>query len=88
MIDWKPKITLAKGERQRDRVLNEREQAIYLAACNQPWKDGATIMLGTAMRPGEVLALRWERIIFNDKNSGLIQIAEGSPKQRVDTCQW
>lgn len=79
-IDRKPKITLATGERQRDRVLNEREQEIYLAACNQPWKDGATIMLGTAMRPGEVFALRWERIVFNNESSGLIQIAEGKSK--------
>jgi integrase len=79
-IDRKPKISLAKGERQRDRVLNEREQAIYLAACNQPWKDAATIMLGTAMRPGEVFALRWERIVFNDQDGGLIQIADGKSK--------
>ena len=78
MIDRKPKITLAKGERQRDRVLNEREQTMYLAACNQPWKDGATIMLGSAMRPEEVFALRGERIIL--KNGGLIQIAEGKSK--------
>jgi integrase len=82
-IDRKPKISLAKGEHQRDRVLNAHEQEIYLAACNQPWKDGATIMLGTAMRPGEVFAMRWERITFNDKNGGLIQISEGkSPAAR------
>jgi integrase len=77
-IDRKPKITLAKGERQRERVLNAREQETYLAACNQPWKDGATIMLSTAMRPGEVFALRWERIILKDR--GLIQVAEGKSK--------
>src|SRR5215831_17185587 len=79
-IERKPKITLAKGERQRERVLNEREQVIYLDACNQPWKDAATIILGTAMRPGEVFALRWERVVFNDENGGLIQIADGKSK--------
>ena len=79
-IDRRPKISLAKGERQRDRVLNEREQGIYLTACNQPWRDGATVMLGTAMRPSEVFSLRWERIVFNDQDGGLIQITEGKSK--------
>jgi integrase len=31
-----PKISLAKGERQRDRVLSEDEAMRYLAACAQP----------------------------------------------------
>jgi len=79
-IERKSKITLAKGERQRERVLSDREQVIYLGACNQPWKDATTIILGTAMRPGEVFALRWERVVFNDENGGLIQIAEGKSK--------
>lgn len=87
-IERKPKITLAKGERQRERVLSDREQVIYLGACNQPWTDAATIILGTAMRPGEVFALRWERVVFNDENGGSIQIAEGKSKLRVDTFQW
>jgi integrase len=50
-----PKITLAKGERQREGVLTEREVKAYLDACHQPWKDCPTIMLGTGMRTGEVL---------------------------------
>ncbi len=49
----RPKITLAKGERQRERVLTRTEVERYLKACEQPWKDCATIMLGTGMRPGE-----------------------------------
>lgn len=80
VIERRPKITMAKGERQRDRVLNDREQAIYLAECSQPWKDGATIILGTAMRPGEVFSLRWERIEFNERAGGLIQIVDGKSK--------
>lgn len=52
---------------------------IYLAACAQPWRDGATIMLGTGMRPGEVFALRWEHIAMNGK-AGLLQVTEGKSK--------
>lgn len=78
-IDRRPKITLAKGERQRDRVLQDAEISIYLAACEQPWRDCALLMLGTAMRPGEVFALRWERVVLSDAG-GMLQIAEGKSK--------
>jgi integrase len=78
-IDRRPKITLAKGERQRDRVLSDREVAAYVAACDQPWRDAVTVMLGTGMRPGEVFALRWERVLLNGEG-GLIQVAEGKSR--------
>jgi integrase len=72
-MDRMPKITLAKGERQRERVLTEKEVNSYLDACPQPWRDAATIMLGTGMRPGEAFALRWETILLNG-SGGLLQI--------------
>jgi integrase len=71
----RPKITLAKGERQRERVLDPDEVDRYLKACDQPWHEAATIMLGTGMRPGEVFALRWERVLLNG-SGGLIQITD------------
>src|SRR5215467_12240897 len=64
-LSHKPKITLAKGERQRERVLTDAEVNAYLAACDQPWRDAATVMLGTGMRPGEVFSLRWEHVLLN-----------------------
>lgn len=78
-LDRKPRIPLAKGERQRDRVLTDAEVAIYLSNCRQPWKDAATLILGTGMRPGEVYGLRWEFVLLNGP-SGLIQISEGKSK--------
>jgi len=78
-IDRRPKITLAKGERQRERVLTDAEVTRYLEVCEQPWRDVATIMLGTGMRPGEVFALRWERVLLNG-DGGLIQISQGKTK--------
>ena len=78
-LDRMPKITLAKGERQRERVLTENEVSAYLKVCPQPWKDGATIMLGTGMRPGEVFALRWENILLNG-SGGLLQITDGKSR--------
>ena len=78
-IDRKPKISLAKGERQRDRVLTDLEIDRYVKACEQPWRDAALIMLGTGMRPGEVLSLRWENVLLS-ADSGLIQITTGKSK--------
>jgi integrase len=78
-LDRMPKITLAKGERQRERVLTDTEVSLYLGACAQPWRDAATVMLGTGLRPSEVLSLRWERIHLNG-SCGLLQIAAGKSK--------
>jgi integrase len=78
--DRRPKITLAKGERQRERVLTATEVDRYLKACEQPWKDCATIMLGTGIRPGEVFALRWEAVLLNQDRTGLVQITRGKSK--------
>ncbi|MGH9451291.1 MAG: tyrosine-type recombinase/integrase, partial [Terriglobia bacterium] len=78
-LDKMPKIGLVKGERQRERVLTDSEAERYLAACPQPWRDVATIMLGTGMRPAEVRRLRWEHVLLNG-HGGLIRIAEGKSK--------
>ncbi len=73
------RITLAKGERQRDRVLTDAEWQQYISHAPQPWRDGAILIRGTGMRPGEVCLLRWENIYLNG-NGGLIQITEGKTK--------
>jgi len=78
-IERQPKVTLAKGERQRERVLTESEVAKYLEACPQPWRDVATILLGTAMRPSEAFSLRWEHIHLNG-SGGLIQVTQGKSR--------
>lgn len=73
------KISLAKGEKQRDRVLSDYEWEQYICECPQPWRDAALIIRGTGMRPGEVFALRWENIHLNG-TGGLIQITGGKTR--------
>lgn len=73
------KITLAKGERQRDTILRDVDWQRYIAKCPQPWRDAAIIVRGTGMRPGEAFALRWENIYLNG-TGGLIQVTEGKTK--------
>jgi integrase len=79
-LDRRPKITVkADDEHKRERTLTEQEAERYLSACPQPWRDVATIMLSTGMRPGEVYKLRWEHIALTG-HGGLIQITEGKSK--------
>ena len=78
-LDRMPRIPLAKGERQRERVLTDAEIKLYLNNCRQPWKDAATLILGTGMRPGEVYGLRWEFVLLNG-HGGMIQVSEGKSK--------
>lgn len=75
-LDRRPKIALAKGENKRTRVLTEDEGRAYLAASPQPWRDVATIILGTGARPDEVFRLRWEQIEWRD-GGGIIHILRG-----------
>lgn len=78
-LDRMPKLTLVKGERQRERVLTDAEISAYLAACPQPWKDCATILLGTGVRPSECFSLRWEAVYLNG-DGGMIQITQGKSR--------
>jgi integrase len=71
------KVTLASGEVQRDRVLTEKESEKYLAACPQPWKDCAAIILDEGFRPSEVFSLCWPHVSF--ENSA-IAIVDGKSK--------
>ena len=79
-LDKPVRVALAPGERQRDRVLTEKESEDYLKACPQPWRDCATIILDEGFRPGEVFALRWPHIFLNEDDTGLIQIVDGKSK--------
>jgi integrase len=78
-LDKPVRIPLAKGERQRDRVLSDGEIKLYLDNCRQPWKDAAILILGTGKRPGEVYTLRWESVLLNG-SGGLIQVCEGKSR--------
>ena len=64
-LDKPLRVPLAKGERQRDRVLTDAEITLYLDNCRELWKDAATLIPGTGMRSGEVYGLRWEFVLLN-----------------------
>jgi integrase len=78
-LDRAPKVPLAKGERQRDRVLTEQEATDHLSACPQPWRTWPRSSLGKGCAPGECYVLRWEHVLLNG-HGGLIQVARGKSK--------
>lgn len=78
-LDKPVKVGLAKGERQRDRVLTEEELTAYLAKCPQPWQDCATIIADEGMRPSEVFGLQWPHVLLNG-SGGLIHIISGKSR--------
>lgn len=78
-LDKPIKVVLAKGEKQRDRVLSDKELTAYLAKCPQPWRDCATMIADEGMRPSEVFALQWPHLLLNG-TGGLIHIVSGKSK--------
>ena len=80
-LNKSPKVVLVKGETRRERVLTDSEAERYLAACPEPWRDVATIMLGSGACPGELYELRWENVILNGQG-GWFHIVKGKTKAR------
>ena len=88
-LDRMPRITLAKGERQRDRIVTDDEFFAYIAKALQPWRDVATCIFHVGICPGELYRMRWEHLLFiagddwtPGKPLGLIRIAEGKTRAR------
>ena len=57
VINRVPRIRLLGGEKNREFVLDRSKEEAYLAACPQPLKDVATLMLCTGLRLGEALQM-------------------------------
>jgi integrase len=78
-----PKVQLLSGEQTRDYVLRREQEAAYLAACPQPLKDAALLILDTGLRVGEALALTWGDLTLEPaqgKKFGYVQIRKGKNK--------
>jgi hypothetical protein len=79
-IDRAPKFALAKGERQRERVVTQAEFLAYLELCRQPWRDVATVLYGTGNAARRSLQAPVGACSLERYRGGLIQIAEGKTK--------
>ena len=79
VIDRVPQISLLAGEHQREFTLSREHEAEYLAACSQPLRDCALLMLDTGLRVGEALALEWRDVRLSPE-PGYVQVREGKSR--------
>ena len=82
-IDRVPRIRLLPGERNRTFVLNFEQERLYLEFATQPLRDIALLLLGTGMRVGEALGLRWVDVHLDPAPTarhGYIRIWEGKSR--------
>jgi len=79
VIDRLPQIRLLAGEHRREFVVSREQEEKYLAACPQPLRDAATLMLDTGLRVGEALALEWRDVRLSPE-PGYIQVREGKSR--------
>jgi integrase len=83
VVNRVPKITLLRGERNREFVLSHSLESKYLEAAPQPLHDVATLILETGMRPGEAVHLRWADVYLNPAvhaKFGYVAVRKGKSK--------
>jgi integrase len=70
-------IKLLPGERRREHVVGQDEEARYLAATSEPLASVAIALADTGMRPDECFRLRWEAITWAHGRNGTFLITHG-----------
>ncbi len=77
-VDWGfveqvPKTKMLSGERHREFVLSQEEEAKYLAAAPELLASVAIVLADTGMRPEECYRLQWEYVTWvNGRNCSLL----------------
>jgi integrase len=87
VIEYVPKIRLSGTGKQVERILTDTEEEEYIENAPQPLRDFAVVCLDTSLRPGEVLRLRWENVVFAVRREpvGHLQVIEGKSKNAKRT---
>jgi integrase len=77
VIPAAPRIKLLRGERHRERVITQAEEAKYLAAAPEPLGGIATLLIDSGMRPEECFRLRWENVTWVNGRNGTMLVTHG-----------
>jgi integrase len=73
LIDVAPKFKILSGANVRSWILSPEREPKYLAACTEPLRTVATIILDAGLRPDECFRLKWENVRWiDDKRAVLI----------------
>src|SRR5215472_15360663 len=84
-----PKIKFLPGERHRERVVGQLEEAKYLAAAAEPLASVAAVLVDTGLRPEECFRLRWEVITWANGRHGKLLVTHGktaAARREVPMC--
>ena len=85
MIDRVPRLRLLRGERQREFVLSQEQEKLYLAALPHPLGDVAVVLLDCGLRLGEALSLEWPQVHLEPANGamfGYLTVLSGKAKSK------
>jgi len=77
VIEKPPKVKLLPGERHREHVVSQEEEARYLASAPEPLASIATVLADSGMRPDECYRLRWEAITWVNGRNGTMLVTHG-----------
>ena len=76
-VEAAPKIKLLTGERHRERVVSQADEAKYLAAAPEPMGSIAAVLCDTGMRPEECFRLSWEAVTWVNGRHGTFLVTHG-----------
>jgi integrase len=65
-----PKVKMLPGERHRDRVVTQEEEAKYLSAASELVASIAAVLVDTGMRPEECFRLSWDMVTWSSGRHG------------------
>ena len=77
LVESAPTLALLPGERHRERVVSQKEEALYLAAASPLMADVATVLADSGLRPDECYRLRWEDVTWVNGRNGSFLVTHG-----------
>jgi integrase len=77
VITTAPKLKVLSGERRRERVVSDEEEARCLAVASEPVASIASVLADTGMRPEECFRMRWEYVTWLNGRNGALLVTHG-----------
>jgi integrase len=75
LITVAPKFKILKGANVRSWILSPDQEPKYLAACTEPLRTVATIILDAGLRPDECFRLTWENVRWIDAKRAVLVVS-------------